>query len=363
MSLRPPVLIDGRIFSLQAKGGISQMWAYILSSSVWQRQIDTSLMLYPGHARNIHLAEAGLAAAGSPIHLINSPIPSSDYREFALAEHMALRHAAVTAHRSTLRAVLNTYYGENIYAACPRYVVTALDFAHEELPELIAKPSTPEVLRQKRAAFQDATQVSFISNASRERFFAHYPEFSRTRTGVIYLGHDNKAFDLPKAANTVLHVGTRGVYKNFDTVAKGMHAVMARHPGVRFFVMGGEPADATIEQLQQRFPARVLFDPSPSDEEMNFAMALAGIYVSASRYEGFGIPLLNALRLGTKAVVSDIPVYREIGGRHARFFPATSAAALAAQVELALADVSAPIRPWRTWVDVAEDYVRLILDD
>ena len=363
MSLRPPALVDGRIFSLQRKGGISQMWAYILSSPVWQKKIDTSLVLYPGHDKNVHLTECGLIGAGSPIHPVRVQIPPSDHLKWAEPEHMAQRRAAVVAHRSDFRAVLNTYYGENVCPDCPRYLVTALNFAHEELPELAAKPSTPQVLHQKKAAFRDASQISFISNASRERFFAHYPAFDRSRTGVIYLGHDSKPFDLPKASNTVLHVGTRGVYKNFDTVAKGMTEVMARHPRLRFLVLGGEPVDATIEQLQRQFPARVLFDPSPTDEEMDFAMALAGVYVSASRYEGFGIPLLNALRLGTKAVVSDIPVYREIGGRQVRFFQPTSASAMAAEMELALAAEPARVPPWRTWDDVAADYTRLVIDD
>lgn len=363
MSLRAPVLVDGRIFSLQAKGGISQFWAYILSSPVWQRRLDTSLVLYPGHEKNVHLAESGLAAAGSPAHPVRVPIPPSDHANWAGPEHMAQRRAAVAAHRAAFRAVLNTYYGENIFPDCPRFLVTALDFAHEELPELAAKPSTPQVLHQKRAAFRDATQISFISNASRERFFVHYPGFDRSRTGVIYLGHDARSFDIPKAADTVLHVGTRGVYKNFETVAQGMNEVMARHPRVRFLVMGGEPADATIDQLQRRFPARVHFDPAPSDEEMDFAMALAGVYVSASRYEGFGIPLLNALRMGTKAVVSDIPVYREIGGPHAHFFLPDSASGMAEALEQALAADPPQVRPWRTWDDVAADYMRLVLDD
>jgi glycosyltransferase involved in cell wall biosynthesis len=363
MSLRLPVLVDGRIFSLQAKGGISQMWANILGSPAWQYHLDTWLMLYPYHERNVHLLEAGLLDGAPSIQVIDSPVPPSDNDKWAGAEHAQQRCEIVAAHRTDFAVVLNTYYGECIFPACSRYIVSALDFAHEELPELAAKPSTPGVLRQKKLAFAQASQVSFISNASRERFFVHYPAFERRHTGVIYLGHDARLPSVPKARDVVLHVGSRGAYKNFITVAEGVQEVMARHARLRLFVMGGEPADATIEQLKRRFPGRVVFDPAPSDGTMDFAMALAGFYVSASRYEGFGIPLLNAMRLGAVPVVSDIPVYREIAAGYAHFFAPDSAAALASALERALVATPAPHRPWRTWDHVATDYATLVLDD
>jgi glycosyltransferase involved in cell wall biosynthesis len=41
--------------------------------------------------------------------------------------------------------------------------------------------------------------------------------------------------------------------------------------------------------------------------------------VAASRDEGFGIPLVEAMAQGTPLVVSDIPVFREVGGDAATY--------------------------------------------
>lgn len=354
-----PLLVDGRIFSLQSKGGISQFWAYVLASRPWRRHLQTWLFVYPGHERNIHLQASGLLDTADA-RVVSCPIPPSDNDKWALTEHASQRADLARALGSRFGAVVNTYYGENIHPDCARYVVTALDFAHEELPELAERPSTPGVLARKRLAFEQASWVSFISNASRQRFFVHYPDFDRSRTGVIYLGHEPTQPLATRARKAILHVGSRGLYKNFPVVAQALRELMQRDADVRLLLLGGEPIDETVLALVGRFPGRVVFDSAPSDHAMDLAMATSWIYVSASRYEGFGIPLLNAMRLGALPVVSDIPVYREVAGARARYFDPTSATDLAEALEAALGCEPTHRSIWRTWNDVAADYVRLL---
>ena len=359
MSARLPLLVDGRIFSLQSKGGISQMWAYLLASECWRRRLKTWLFVYPGYERNLHLQTAGLLSAAD-IRIIKCPIPSSNNDNWNRAEHARQRAELIRSLGYRFGTVVDTYYGENVHPDCSRYVVTGYDFAHEELPELAERPSTASVLAQKRLAFGQADWVSFISNASRERFFVHHPDFDRHRTGVIYLGHQPTSPQVLRARDTILHVGSRGLYKNFGIVAEALQVLMQREASVRLLLLGGESIDATVQALIQRFPGRVTFDPAPSDQAMDLAMAASCIYVSASRYEGFGIPLLNALRLGAQPVVSDIPVYRELAGGHARYFTPTSADGLVAALQAALTCRTKPRPTWRTWDHVAADYVRLL---
>ncbi len=359
MTSRIPILVDGRIFTLQDKGGISQFWAYVLCSPQWRGHLQTCLLVYPGHERNLHLQASGLLTADD-MHIRYCPIPPSDHDKFNQPEHDSQRADVARDFRYSFRAVVNTYYGENVLPDCARYIVIGHDFAHEELPEMAKRTTTAGVLRRKRLAFEQATWVCFVSNASRERFFVHYPSYERQRTSVVYHGHEPTRPHATRARNTVLHVGSRGMYKNFGVVAVAMRRLMERDNAVRLLLLGGEPTDGTVEALRLNFPGRVIFDPKPTDAAMDLAMASSWIYVSASLYEGFGIPLLNAMRMGTHPVVSDIPVYREVAGSHALYFDPTSADSLHEALINTLA--RAPmLRPtWRTWDDVATEYVELL---
>jgi glycosyltransferase involved in cell wall biosynthesis len=58
--------------------------------------------------------------------------------------------------------------------------------------------------------------------------------------------------------------------------------------------------------------------------------------VYPSRYEGFGLPVIEALSIGIPVVASDIPVFREVGGEEVEFFDPESATALAEAIDRAI---------------------------
>ena len=67
-------------------------------------------------------------------------------------------------------------------------------------------------------------------------------------------------------------------------------------------------------------------------------MAEAAFAVVPSRCEGFGFPVLEAQRYGTPVLCSDIPVFHEVAGDAAEFFPLDSADALAERAKALLQD-------------------------
>ncbi len=67
-----------------------------------------------------------------------------------------------------------------------------------------------------------------------------------------------------------------------------------------------------IEQIKALPSEQVKFTGRITDSQLRDLYRSSRILVQPSLYEGFGMPPLEALSLGTKVVLSDIPVFREI---------------------------------------------------
>ncbi|MGT2427026.1 glycosyltransferase [Amnibacterium kyonggiense] len=78
--------------------------------------------------------------------------------------------------------------------------------------------------------------------------------------------------------------------------------------------------------------ADVVFHDGVDDAGYARLLDRATALVSASRDEGFGLPVVEAMQRGVPVVLTDVPIFREVGGDAALFAPAGDAAAFAAAV-------------------------------
>lgn len=77
-----------------------------------------------------------------------------------------------------------------------------------------------------------------------------------------------------------------------------------------------------------------------SDQEREVLFQTATLFTTASHYEGFGMPILEAMRYGTPCAISDIPVFREVAGSSADYFDQEKPSVIAAHLEALLTDTS-----------------------
>lgn len=357
------LLVDGRAFSLQTKGGISQIWAKILSEPTILENIELHLFLYPGHTENIHLQDSGLLT-NSRVKRTVSSIPPTDNFRFNSPEFLETRRSQVLKDRCNVlpSAVLNTYYGENILPDCKRYVVVVHDCAHEDHPQLRKKMSTESVIRRKSSAMRTASDIVCISGFTYSRVKALYPEISKDKCSVVYHGHDHLNYTVERVIGKFIHIGNRDGYKNFNLVYNAVRAILPSFRQMQFAIVGGEAADSRIEQLIFEFPKQVSFRTNVSDEYIMAELASSEGFISASGYEGFGIPLLAAMYAGTRPILSDIPVYRELASHHGIFFPLGDEGSL--QRTLIRCFNSPKLNPtsaYRPWARVSQEYLDLLV--
>jgi glycosyltransferase involved in cell wall biosynthesis len=108
----------------------------------------------------------------------------------------------------------------------------------------------------------------------------------------------------------LVYMGSFMPYKNVATLARAA----ARLPGHELHLMSRVPAAERARLTALAGPGRLVFHDGADDATYREVLGSATALVSASRDEGFGIPLVEAMTLGVPVVVSDIPVFREVAG-------------------------------------------------
>jgi glycosyltransferase involved in cell wall biosynthesis len=131
----------------------------------------------------------------------------------------------------------------------------------------------------------------------------------------------------------LVYMGSFMPYKGVDTLVAALHQL----PGARLHLLSRiRPAER--ERFEAAAPeGSLVVHDGVSDDEYAELLDQATALVTASRDEGFGIPLVEAMGRGTPVVVSDIPIFREIGGETALYAAAGDADAFAARITELLA--------------------------
>ncbi len=215
-----------------------------------------------------------------------------------------------------------------------------------------------------RLLFAAAHTVICVSSAEQAAVERDFPG-TRGRTVVIPNGADTRAIRAaqpwPDEPPTVLAVGRLEPYKGHARVVEAMASV----PGAQLVVVGRGPqrddlrAQAAALGLGDR--VRVLDDVSTPD--LHRWLRTAGVLVSMSAHEAFGMAPVEAGAAGARTVLSDIPAHREIVREHLRDSarlvaldpgdPAGTPAALAGAVRDALGAAPRVLVDVPDWDDVA----------
>lgn len=130
----------------------------------------------------------------------------------------------------------------------------------------------------------------------------------------------------------ILALGTVEPRKNLLTLLDAFERVTERDKGFRLVLAGRkgwleEPVFERIEAL--RLAGRILWTDFISREDLPALYSLSTLCVYLSLYEGFGLPVLEAMACGTPVVASDIPVFREWAAGAAELVPPENQEAVA----------------------------------
>lgn len=148
-----------------------------------------------------------------------------------------------------------------------------------------------------------------------QHFRPHSPEEIRSATDRLGLGR-----------RYILHFGVREPRKNLHGLLQAYLTILDRNPAFPYdLVLGGEvsygwknrDADQLLRDARLRGRVRVL--GAVPDELLPALVAGASLFVFPSFYEGFGLPVLEAMASGTPVVTTRVASLPEVCGEAARY--------------------------------------------
>ena len=140
---------------------------------------------------------------------------------------------------------------------------------------------------------------------------------------------------LEPPARIMLHVGNNAAYKNRAGVLE-VFACLGDQRDLHL-VMVGPPPPPEWRAAAARL-ARVHFVGPVADAALYDLYRRAALFLFPSLYEGYGMPVIEAMAAGCPVVCSTAPALVEVAGAAALFAPAFDPAALAAPCRTLLAD-------------------------
>lgn len=163
----------------------------------------------------------------------------------------------------------------------------------------------------QRILLDRADAVVTVSDATASQIARH--RLARRPVTVVPNAPDTAAPTAPRTSPTtrrLVYAGSFLPYKNVGTLARAMREL----PDHELHLVSPVP-DAERRRLTRlaRGGGQLVFHDGASDDTYTRLLREATALVSASRDEGFGLPLVEAMSAGTPAVVSDIPAFREVG--------------------------------------------------
>ena len=187
-----------------------------------------------------------------------------------------------------------------------------------ETPYLKRLFYTPVMTR----ALRGADHIITVSHAMKAQILEIAPE---ARITPIYNGIDPKRWEMaPGAAASardalgippefLLSVGHLESRKNYVRLVEAVAALRAAGRALPLVIVGNDAGEgpavaAEIRRLRLEGEVRIL--SGLDDETLTALYAEASLVVFPSRYEGFGIPVLEAMAAGCPLLLSDIAVFR-----------------------------------------------------
>lgn len=243
-----------------------------------------------------------------------------------------------------------THYGP-LFTPCPE-VISILDVSYKYFPELFNKKDRLQLATWGKYTLKKAAKIITISHSSKDDIIKEY-KVKADKISVVHLGikAENRdqseekinMEDLRKkygiSSKYILFVGTLQPRKNVVRLIEAFRFLAEKNKSLELVIIGRkgwmyEEILGAPEKLG--IAGKVRFLDSISDRELPMFYKHAEVFVLPSLYEGFGLPVLEAMKYGCPVATSDISSLPEAGGDAAIYFDPKSVVDMVEKIDKVL---------------------------
>jgi glycosyltransferase involved in cell wall biosynthesis len=308
------ICYDFQAFAWPKYGGVSRYFVE-LASRIHRYPGTTVRIVAPLYRNKLLAAKADVIPVfGLPVNVEGRVAPRvMQLFDSSVSRLLCQAYAPDIAHE--------TYYSRRrTSGASAKTVITVYDMTHELFPQYFPKNSGTMSLR--RTAFARADHLICISESTRADLMRIYG-IEEGRVSVIHLASSLTAPQhllLAVKDPFFLYVGARAGYKNFDGLLEAFAASLLFKTHKLVCFGGGQFSEGENKRRSELgIPQDRVELVEGDDNLLSRYYASAEAFVYPSLYEGFGIPLIEAMECGCPIVCNASSSMPEVAGDAAMY--------------------------------------------
>ena len=313
--MKNKVLLDNIIFNLQEYGGISNYWFNLLQKS----QNDNNIFYFEDNFLNKNYYRKLIELPDERIVKDKNIVP------LKIKRYLPIRN--IDKSFDVFHSSYYRYAKGNI-----KNVITVYDFMYEKF---LNKYNFKRVVHslQKYLAIKNSNYIIGISKNTLDDMLRFFLGFREKKMSVIYLGVSDDFYPVEKKNDFIIiqnhklydnsyffYFGNRRGYKNFGLLIKAYSNLLKNNKNIPKLVVAGG-GSFNKEEMKLLRENEVLTNTLKLKEidnnELNLLYNYCSGFIYPSLYEGFGMPVLEAMQAGAPVICSNSSSFPEVAGEAA----------------------------------------------